>query len=210
MDWCVLVPQKALSRAKGRLELGPAARRAVAAAMVRDTVEAVVATAGVARVIVLWDDVADAGMVSSVEGLGTTGQCLNDALAFGAAHVRHDDPDVALAVVPGDLPALDPADLNRCLAIAGGHRRAFLPDADGTGTTILTATARVDLAPAYGRSSTLAHAASGAHLIDPVGLLSVRADVDDLASLARALGLGRGDHTRTACEAAGLLTEMAR
>ena len=36
-DWCVLVPQKALSRAKGRLELGPAARRAVAAAMVRDT-----------------------------------------------------------------------------------------------------------------------------------------------------------------------------
>jgi 2-phospho-L-lactate guanylyltransferase len=174
--------------------------------MVRDTVEAVRATAGVVRVIVLWDDVADAGTVSSVEGLGTTGQGLNDALASGAAHVRHDAPDVALAVVPGDLPALDPAELSRCLAIAGGHRRAFLPDADGTGTTILTATGRVDLAPAYGRSSTLAHAASGAHLIDPVDLLTVRADVDDLASLARALGLGRGDHTRAVCEAAGLLT----
>lgn len=206
-DWCVLVPQKALARAKGRLEVDPQARRAIARAMLTDTVDAIAATPGVARVVVLWDDGADAAALP-VEGLDTAGRPLNAALELGAAQIRRLDADAAVAVVPGDLPALDPGELRACLEIASGHGRAFLPDADGTGTTVLTATSGADLAARYGRSSTLAHAVSGAHLIRPAGLFSVRADVDDLAALARALELGCGSHTRAACAAAGLLPEL--
>jgi 2-phospho-L-lactate guanylyltransferase len=207
-DWCVLVPQKALTRAKGRLELDPRSRRSLATAMLRDTVAAVRATMGVTRLLVLWDDPADAAALTSAEALGTTGRCLNEALEDGAQHARRTSPGAGIAVVPGDLPALDPAELARCLAVAAGHDRAFLPDADGTGTTVLTAGPGVDLAPRYGRSSTLAHAASGAHLIDPTALPSVRADVDDVGSLARAVDLGCGEHTLAACAAAGLLPEL--
>jgi 2-phospho-L-lactate/phosphoenolpyruvate guanylyltransferase len=201
----VLVPQKALSRAKSRLELDPARRRAVAEAMLRDTVAAIVSTTVVRRVVVLWDDEEDAGTLPAVDHLGTPGRSLNDALVHAAEQVRRDDPDVDLAVVPGDLPALTPGDLVRCLAIAASSPRAFLPDLHGVGTTVLTATAGTALAPAYGGGSTLAHATSGAHLIDPTDLDSVRTDVDDLVSLHRALALGCGRHTRAACVDTGLV-----
>jgi 2-phospho-L-lactate guanylyltransferase len=206
----VLVPQKALARAKGRLELDPRARRAVAEAMLRDTIDAILASRVVCRTVVLWDDVADAEALTGVDGLVTSGLGLNAAIERAAGQVRHDDPHAALAVVPGDLPALTPEDLGRCLDLAARHERAFLPDASGVGTTLLTATGAAPLGPAYGGCSTLAHAASGAHLIDPRGLDAVRTDVDDLAALARALDLGCGPHTRAACAALGLIPGVER
>lgn len=206
--WCVLVPQKAFARAKGRLDLDARDRSTIAEAMLRDTVAAVLTTPVVGRIVVLWDDEADAKSLTSVDGLDTSGLGLNEALVHAAESVRHDDPGAHLAVVPGDLPALTPSALTRCLTIAVGHGRAFLPDAAGVGTTVLTATAGATLGPAYGGCSTLAHATSGAHLIDPTGLDSARTDVDDLASLGRALDLGCGHHTRTAGAALGLLPPL--
>jgi 2-phospho-L-lactate guanylyltransferase len=203
--WCVLVPQKKLDRAKGRLEVDPRERRALAVAMLRDTVAAAVATDVVSRVVVLWDDPADASALPWVDGLCTTGRDLNHSLLDGAESVRRDDPGSHIAVVPGDLPAVTAGDLARFLTEAAGHRRAFLPDEAGIGTTILTATAGTTLTPAYGGCSTLAHAASGAHLVDPTGLDSVRADVDDLRALGRALALGCGRYTLAACVDAGLV-----
>lgn len=206
--WCVLVPQKALARAKGRLDLGPEERRAVAAAMLRDTVEAVLLAPAVARVVVLWDDDADAVTLPHVEGLDTTGRGLNGAVEAGAARVRLDDPTLSVAVVPGDLPALNPVELDECLRMAARHRRAFVPDATGVGTTVLTATSGSNLGARYGHCSTFAHAASGARLIRPTGLKTLRADVDDLNSLGRALELGCGRHTQSVCAALGLIPEL--
>jgi 2-phospho-L-lactate guanylyltransferase len=206
--WCVLIPQKALARAKGRLDLDPTERRAVATAMLRDTVQAVLLTPAVARVMVLWDDGADATLLPDIEGLDTAGKGLNGAIEAGAVRVRLDDPGFSLAVVPGDLPALNPFELDECLGMAAAHRRAFLPDAAGIGTTVLTATSGTNLRAHYGHCSTLAHAASDAHLIRPTGLRTLRADVDDLGTLARALELGCGRHTRSACMAAGLIPEL--
>jgi 2-phospho-L-lactate/phosphoenolpyruvate guanylyltransferase len=199
--WCVLVPQKSFARAKGRLELDASRRRAVAEALLLDTVAAIHSSPVVHRVVVLWDDEKDAQILPSVERLGCAGRDLNDALAYAAGQIRRDDPDADLAVVPGDLPALTASDLSRCLDIAAGWPRAFLPDLDGVGTTVLTATGGNALAPAYGGCSALAHATSGAHLVDPTGLDSARIDVDDLVSLGRALALGCGHHTRAACAA---------
>jgi 2-phospho-L-lactate guanylyltransferase len=208
--WSVLVPQKALVRAKGRIELDPFARRALAEAMLRDTVDAIRATGGVRRVMVLWDEPSDVGILTDVDGTVTSGLPLNEALEHVAGEMRREDPQVDLAVVPGDLPALTPEALADCLERATGHARAFLPDATGVGTTVLAATRGTPLVPAYGGCSTFEHAASGAHLIDPRGLDRVRSDVDDLEALARAVALGCGPHTRAAAAALGLTRLVQR
>ena len=113
-------------------------------------------------------------------------------------------------MVPGDLPALDPGELALCLERAACVPRAYLPDAAATGTTILTATQGFPLLPAYGGPSAAAHAATGAYVLNVSGLDSLRADVDDLESLARALALGSGHHTRTSCASQGLVSQVTR
>lgn len=202
--WCALVPQKSLSRAKARLELPRQQRRAIATAMLRDTVTAVRVTVDIQRVLVLWDDEADSAVLPGVDSLVTRGQGLNRSLEVGAAAARSHHPGCGVVVVPGDLPALDPRELAICLERASRHCRAYLADEVGTGTTILTATPDVPLLPAYGAGSAAHHAATGAHSLDPDDLDSLRADVDDLESLARAMARGRGNHTRSACAARGL------
>jgi 2-phospho-L-lactate guanylyltransferase len=209
MGWCALVPQKAFSRAKARLELPADCRRALAVAMLRDTVAAVCATTAVERVIVLWDDDADRLTVPAVDGVSAAGLGLNGSLEKGAAAARHRFPHLDVLVVPGDLPALDPRELGVCLAHASEHPRAYLTDARGDGTTLLTATGDLNLLPAYGKGSAAGHAATGAAPMPGVGVESARTDVDDLESLARALGLGCGPHTLDSCASLGLAVTVS-
>jgi len=204
MGWCALVPQKALSRAKARLDLPADCRKALTVAMLRDTVAAVSATTGVRRLTVLWDDDADRAQVPEVEGVHVEGLGLNGSLEKGVAEVRRWFPHLDVVVVPGDLPALDPRELELCLARAGDHARAFLPDAHGDGSTLLTATGDVPLVPMYGAGSAAAHAATGASPLNLTGVDSARTDVDDLESLSRAISLGCGNHTLGCCASLGL------
>jgi 2-phospho-L-lactate guanylyltransferase len=105
------------------------------------------------------------------------------------------DAGLGLAVLPADLPGLAPADLDLALVAAAAHGRAFLADAQGAGTTLLTARAGHRLRPRYGPGSAAAHQAEGAH---PLGVPAptVRADVDRWADL-RALRHGScGRRTR--------------
>jgi GTP cyclohydrolase II len=210
--WTVLVPQKALSRAKSRLELPDRQRRALAVAMLRDLLATLAATGAVAEVLMLWDDPRDAAVLQAedqprpwlpVTRMSAAGLSLNEALTRAAAMARGNGAG-AIAVLPGDLPALTATDLELCLARAAAHPRAFLPDAAGSGTTVLTALAGQPLDPRYGPASTVAHVISGAHLLDPDGLDRVRADVDDLAALRRALALGCGPCTSAAAVPLGL------
>ena len=208
--WCALVPQKALAGAKGRLQLEPQQRRAVATAMLRDTVAALAATPAVESIIVLWDDPEDRSVLPTVAALCTRGRGLNESLELGAEAARSQFPGLGVLVVPGDLPALDPVELALCLQRAARIPRAYLPDAAATGTTILTATRGLPLLPAYGGPSAAAHAATGAHSLEVNGLDSLRADVDDLESLARALALGCGRRTRASCFSQGLVPQVVR
>lgn len=204
-SWSVLVPQKALNRAKSRLDLPPDRRRALAEAMLRDTLDAVRTTPGVEVVTVLWDDAADAARFPGTSGRPTAGMSLNEAVAAGQERCRA--PGTAIAVVPGDLPALSPEDLSRCLARAAESPRAFLADITGTGTTILTAGPEHRLVIRYGPGSAAAHAAAGVSPIPATGLEAARTDVDDLDSLARSLGSGCGHHTLAACARLRLVLE---
>jgi 2-phospho-L-lactate guanylyltransferase len=89
------------------------------------------------------------------------------------------------AVLLGDLPALVPADLARSLVDAARHPRAFVADAAGTGTTLVTARGGVAWRSAFGRGSASRHRALGLRRLAVPRRSSLRHDVDTPAQLAR-------------------------
>lgn len=107
--------------------------------------------------------------------------------------------DGAVAVLLGDLPAMRAGDLDAALVAAARHPIAFVPDAEGTGTTLATARAGVAFAPHFGADSAARHTAAGfADLAreHPTAVAAgLRRDVDTAAELRDAVALGVGPHT---------------
>lgn len=208
MQWTLVIPVKSLARAKSRLAAasGDGLRPGLALAFAQDTVAAAAACPAVRDVAVVTDD-ALAGRELAALGARVLadepGGGLNAALAHGAARVRAERPDAAVAALNADLPALRPAELARALDSAAAFSRAFMPDAAGIGTTLLCATAGTQLRPAFGGASRARHSASGAVELALDGVDSVRQDVDTGEDLRAALALGVGP--RTAAAAARLL-----
>lgn len=194
--WCLVVPVKRLDLAKTRLDGAFAAyRRDLALAFALDTVAAALACPVVRAVLVVTDERAAAERLGAL-GAEVAGDepddGLNPALAHGAGLVVGRHPGTSVGTLAADLPALRPDDLAAALSRAGSHRRAFVRDAEGTGTTLLLAHDVADLRPAFGAGSADRHAASGAVEVAADDLPSVRTDVDvpgDLATV-RALGVG--------------------
>jgi 2-phospho-L-lactate guanylyltransferase len=118
-----------------------------------------------------------------------SGTGLNEALIEADAAVRKQWPGDHVAALVGDLPALRPEELQAALARAAEHPQAFVADASGEGTTLLTAAATARLAPAFGPRSAARHGLFAYFVPAGPGL---RLDVDTAADLeqARALGLG--------------------
>lgn len=181
--WTVLVPLKRLDRAKSRLALPPALRRAVAEAMV---VDVLTAAAPLSRVYLV--SVESAADRYGVPVLPDSGGGLSAAVAHAAA--RFDGP---VAVLSGDLPAARPAELAAALAVAAKLDTAVLADTFGSGTTLLTARRGCWLRPAYGPDSHLRHVTAGmADLTRRLALPGLRRDVDTVADLREAVRLGVG------------------
>ncbi|WP_426595186.1 2-phospho-L-lactate guanylyltransferase [Cellulomonas sp. McL0617] len=188
MEWVVVVPVKPAAAGKTRLAgvLGPADRAALARAMALDTVEAAAATPGVARVLVVTsDDELRAALPVVVDDPGGG---LNAAIRAGLAQVVG-----PVAVLLGDLPALRPQDLASALLLAGRHARAFVADADGTGTTLLTGL--VAVTPRFGAGSADLHEAAGHVRLDVAAGSTLRRDVDVPADIAAVARLGVGPRT---------------
>jgi 2-phospho-L-lactate guanylyltransferase len=189
--WTVVIPTKALPAAKSRLLPASAdeqAHRRLVEAIRADTAAAATAAEGVARVLVVSDRPDGDGngvLVQTVPGL-------NGALAEAAEFAARSWPGDGIAALVGDLPALRPTELAEALARAALHPRAHVPDAAGTGTTLLTARPGVTLAPAFGTGSAARHAADSAALDGGGGL---RNDVDTAEDLLAATALGVGPHT---------------
>lgn len=207
-DWVVVVPVKAADRGKSRL-VGhvPAHVHAdLVRAMALDTVAAVAASPAVARVVVVTPDAdvtAELGgwprdgaaveVAPEPEHAGRGGvAALREAVAAGVGRVPVGSP---VAVLLGDLPALRAADLTAALGAAAPHDRALVPDADGTGTTLLTARSADLLEPRFGPGSAAAHRALGCVDLPVAEDSSLRRDVDVPADLDRAVALGVGSRT---------------
>ncbi|WNV89973.1 2-phospho-L-lactate guanylyltransferase [Umezawaea sp. Da 62-37] len=196
----LVVPVKTLDRAKTRLlgaadhGLGdPTAHAALALALALDTITAAIGV--VRRVVAVTSDPA---VVAELRALGVESvpgpEGLNPALRHAAALLRARDPRSVVGALQADLPALHPDELGAALDAAAG-RRAFCPDRQGTGTTLLLSAPGADLDPRFGVGSADAHTASGAiALLGP--WQSLRTDVDTAEDLGLAAALGLG--TRTA------------
>ena len=198
-SWSVVVPAKRLDAAKTRLRPVTAGRddadvahRELVLALLADTVAAAVACPVVRAVVVVTDDEA-AAAVGRELGARTVadepGRGLNPALEHGARHT----PGTAVAALSSDLPALRPDELAAALGAAAVTPRAFVPDAQGTGTTLLTAV-DADLEPRFGPGSAEAHLAGGAVALTGTWPGLIR-DVDTEADLRVALRLGTGPRT---------------
>jgi 2-phospho-L-lactate guanylyltransferase len=203
----VVVPAKRLALAKTRLRpLTDGARVAhtdVVLALLADTVVAALDCPRVQRVLVVTDDPAAAETVRAL-GAATVAdepdEGLNPALAHGARSLGAE----AVAALSSDLPALRPEELAAALEAAGAAPRCFVADAEGTGTTLLTAV-RAPLDPRFGTGSAAAHRASGAVLLDGdwPGLAT---DVDTEAALRAALSLGVGPATAAVAARLGVVS----
>lgn len=195
-DWWVVVPVKEAHRAKRRVDVsGGLSRPELARALARDTLEAVAATVGGSRVVLVTSDAA-ATRVAAVLGarrVPDPGAGLNAAVAAGVRAAVEAAPHAPVAVLLGDLPALRSRDLAAALALCGAHPRAVVPDADGTGTVLLTGGPGTPPVPRFGPGSASRHA-EDAVVVAP-DLARLRRDVDDLPSLAQVARLGVGRHT---------------
>lgn len=119
---------------------------------------------------------------------------LNAALRYGAGLAAAHRPDAAVVALSADLAALRPSELTAALEQAAGHARAFVADAQGTGTTLLSALPGHDLEPRFGIGSARAHSRHGAHALEG-DWPTLRRDLDTPADLAVAACLGLGPAT---------------
>ncbi|MDP9445367.1 MAG: 2-phospho-L-lactate guanylyltransferase [Actinomycetota bacterium] len=202
----VVVPVKQGHLAKTRLAGSAGRHRAdLARAFAADCVVAALRCPSVTSVVAVTDDVA-AGVLLS--GLGavvvpdTPDAGLNPALEHGAAWARDTWPGCRVTVLSADLPALRPDELSAALRNAEAQPRAFVADAAGTGTTLLTAGPGSPLRARFGRASRAAHRAGGAVELESLVAPGLRRDVDTDVDLWDAVRLGVGAHT------AAVLTQM--
>jgi 2-phospho-L-lactate guanylyltransferase len=182
------VPVKDLARAKSRLR-PPAgtSREALALAVAQDTLRVAGALPGV-EVVLVTDDARVArllnGCAHRVVADAPVG--LNAALQYAAERV----PAGPLAALTADLPALRETTLRGALDAAAATAYAVVPDAAGTGTTLLAAAEPARFRPRFGPGSRDAHEQDGARVLDAEA--DLRRDVDTVEDLldARRLGVG--------------------
>jgi 2-phospho-L-lactate/phosphoenolpyruvate guanylyltransferase len=207
LDWSLVVPLKVLAEAKSRLAPLPAGDRAeLALAMAADTVAAAVAADNVRIVLVITDDTvvgAEMERIGAVVLADEPAAGLNEALSFGAGYARGQWPERGVAALAGDLPALRPAELSTALGAVGPRERAFVRDADGTGTTLYAAGPGTSFEPLFGVASASRHRAAGAEELEVPLSAGLRRDVDTADDLRRAAEMGLGPRTTALLATAG-------
>ncbi|MGA1835290.1 2-phospho-L-lactate guanylyltransferase [Herbiconiux sp. 11R-BC] len=131
-----------------------------------------------------------AGVGSTAGARGTAGVGQTTGLTPAAGAVP-----TAVAALLGDLPCLTTADVDAALEAAAAHPLAVVPDAEGTGTTLITALPGVPLVPRFGAGSAARHTAAGHAPLELPPTSTLRLDVDTAADLARAEARGLGPAT---------------
>jgi 2-phospho-L-lactate/phosphoenolpyruvate guanylyltransferase len=210
-----VLPVKRFADAKQRLSTGlaPGTRRALAEAMLTDVLVALRRNEGLDEVVVVT-----AEPVAEALALGYGARVVSDTREAGqspAAQLGLDaveGADVVL-LVPGDCPALDPAQLTALLrSVEPAPSVVLVPDRHGTGTNGLVLHPPSAIEPSFGpgsrdRHTALAEEAGASLRVEEMPSLVLDVDTpDDLDALRRALDETRGGaaHTR------GLLRRLAR
>jgi 2-phospho-L-lactate guanylyltransferase len=114
-------------------------------------------------------------------------------------------------LVPGDCPALDPAEVDALLAGFADAGVVIVPDRHGSGTNALRLTPPHVIEPAFGPGSFARHAARGAAagaVVRVAHAPSLELDVDTPGDLA-ALGAALERHPAAAPRTRALLQRLA-
>jgi 2-phospho-L-lactate guanylyltransferase len=208
--WQLVVPVKGGPAAKTRLHPPTGVDRAeLALALATDCLTACVAGMPRGRVHVVTADARVAQLATTLGArvVADPGGGLDAAVLAGRGAALAADPGAAVAVLLGDLPSLRAEDLRAALEAASAHERAVVPDADGTGTVLLTAGPGADLVPAFGQGSAARHEVAG-HTRLELDLPRLRRDVDDDGALRAALALGVGAATGAVLSGRGYAAAM--
>jgi 2-phospho-L-lactate guanylyltransferase len=201
-----LVPVKPPSRAKTRLAgvLGPDERARLQVAMLEDVIRQLAAARSLAGIAIVSAD-------DRIRTLALLRRCrvlaaeppdggLNGALAYGAEELRRTGADL-IVVVPADVPALDPAEIDLAVRTAmTEHALVVVPDHKTSGTNALVFPVARMPEFRFGDGSFLRHATdAGAGQTRMLPLSSVAQDIDepaDLVALRRAFGAGAAPNTK--------------
>ncbi|CAJ1506673.1 2-phospho-L-lactate guanylyltransferase [[Mycobacterium] burgundiense] len=201
----LVIAVKRLSAAKTRLApvFSAGTREVVVLAMLIDTIVAAAQLAEVASITVVTPD-PDAAAAATELGARVLvdptpaghPDPLNNAIALAETDVSAETSNIV--VLQGDLPALQPQELVEALAAARTHRRSFVADRHGSGTSALFALG-VPVNPQFGTDSAARHRHSGA--VELTGAWpGLRCDIDTPEDLIAARRLGMGALTRRAIE----------
>jgi 2-phospho-L-lactate guanylyltransferase len=211
-----ILPVKRFAVAKARLgdELSSGTRRALAESMVTDVLMALRRTKAVDEVLIVTSE-----PTAEAIGHGYGATVLPDhveegqsaAARIGIEHALEQGATRVL-LVPGDCPALDPAQLTELLdRPPGGRAVTLVPDRHGSGTNALVLEPPDVIAPAFGEGSRTRHEQAAADAGVPCEVASVPTlliDVDtadDLVALRRLLA----DHRGGAAHTRGMLSRLA-
>jgi 2-phospho-L-lactate/phosphoenolpyruvate guanylyltransferase len=201
MRTAAILPVKSFIRAKQRLGTAFPDRPRLAAAMVADVLDALRRVPGLDDLIVVTAQDVDAGGAHVVHDPEESGQSAAALRGIAAAVERGAE---RVLLVPGDCPALDPAELDRLLARPEGV--VIVPDRHGTGTNALLLTPPDVIEPGFGpgsfaRHAARAHAAGATVKVCELASLGLDIDTpDDLAALRRALSTVHAPRTRALLE----------
>ena len=179
----LVIPVRDAASAKSRLAAdggadADARRASLAAAIALDTVSAARAAGNVGELIVVGS------LPVAVEGVRVIDDPGFGLLVAIGAGLSAADPAAATAVLLGDLPALQPQDLDAALVAASEHHWAFVSDADGDGTTLVVASAGLPHSLRFGLGSAEQHRDAGYVELDVPERSGLRRDVDTLTQLA--------------------------
>lgn len=190
----IVVPVRSFENAKSRLGavLDAEERRELVERLLRRTIAAGLATAGIAEVLVVSPDpeVLAVAREAGARALHQETRGLNHSLAEAREAA---DPDGRLLVLPGDLPGVTPAAIAALVDAASRARRpcvVIVPDRHGRGTNALLLDPPDVIDPAFGGDSRAAHAwlagSAEATLVELDGPLSLDLDTpDDLLAAER-------------------------
>lgn len=212
VPWTLIVPIRDPATGKTRLNNTTGS---LASAIAQDTLRAVSSTDHVGRVLLITDDagwtahaIGDLEIEVQVQHMPGLDHAIAEALSTlrspKGANVGRVDRDQSpgkrpilpqhpTAVLLGDLPALRSEDLDSALVQAANMPLGFVPDAHGTGTTLVTALDPAAHRPHFGPQSAARHRGAGYREIQAAA--SLRCDVDTVEDLDAAAVLGLGEAT---------------
>lgn len=215
-----ILPIKRFAHAKTRLldVIGPPERATLLKAMLGDVLEAIDATASIERMIVVTGEGrAEKVAMEAAKRLRTaievfqepTDSGHSEAATLGIVRARALGAE-CVALLPGDCPLLDAAELDAALERMEAATVAVIPDRHGTGTNGLLMAPANAIGPAFGPDSRERHLdraqrAGWRAVVEALPSLGLDLDTpDDLAALRAALAERPGAAPRTAEALAGL------